>query len=112
MTINQAEANRVGLTPAQVADQVSGALLGEPAGEIRLDDRSIGVRVRAPDSVRFDPRLLGAIPVFSPQTHSAVPLGALATFQPIETRARAAAREPAADDHRRRRTSATARSAR
>ena len=75
MTINQAEANRVGLTPQQVADEVGGALLGVPAGEMRLDDRSVGVRVRAPDSVRFDPRLLGAIPVFSPQTQASVPLG-------------------------------------
>ena len=87
MTINQAETNRVGLTPSAVADQVSGALLGEPAGDVRLEDRSIAVRVRAPDSVRFDPRLLGSIPVFSAQTRSAVPLGTLATFQPIETRA-------------------------
>jgi multidrug efflux pump subunit AcrB len=87
MTINQAEANRVGLTPAQVADEASGALLGEPAGDIRLDDRSVGIRVRAPDSVRFDSRLLGSIPIFSTQTRASVPLGTLATFQPAETRA-------------------------
>jgi CzcA family heavy metal efflux pump len=87
MTINQSEANRVGLTPSQVADEVSGALLGEPAGEIRLEDRSVGVRVRAPDSVRFNPQLLPSIPVFSQQTHSAVPLGTLARFEPVETRA-------------------------
>jgi CzcA family heavy metal efflux pump len=86
MTINQAEANRVGLTPAQVSDAATGALLGLPAGEVRLDDRSIAVRVRAPDSVRFNPQLLGAIPIYSPQTKTSVPLGALATFQPTETR--------------------------
>jgi CzcA family heavy metal efflux pump len=86
MSISQAEANRVGLTPSQVADELSGTLLGQPAGEIRLDDRSVGVRVRAPDSVRFNPRLLASIPIFSPQTHTAVPLGVLATFQPVETR--------------------------
>ncbi len=86
MTINQAEANRAGLTPAQVADETSGALLGQPAGEIRLDDRSVGIRVRAPDSVRFDARLLGSLPIFSAQTHAAVPLGTLATFEPTETR--------------------------
>jgi len=44
------------------------------------------VRVRAPDSVRFDPRLLGALPVFSAQTHGSVPLGALASFQPTDAR--------------------------
>ncbi len=86
MTINQAEANRVGLTPVQVADQLSGALIGVPAGEVRLEDRSVAVRTRAPDSVRFDPRLLGAVPIFSPQTHVTVPLGALATFHPADTR--------------------------
>jgi CzcA family heavy metal efflux pump len=86
MTINQAEANRVGLSSQQVADAVSGALLGVPAGEIRLDDRSIAVRVRAPDSVRFNPRQIGSVPVFSTQTHTSVPLGALATFQPVDTR--------------------------
>jgi CzcA family heavy metal efflux pump len=86
MSISQAEANRVGLTPTQVATELGGTLLGEPAGEIRLSDRSVGVRVRAPDSVRFDPRLLGSIPIFSPQTHTSVPLAALATFQPVDTR--------------------------
>ena len=86
MTINQAEANRAGLSPQQVSDAVSSTLLGSPAGDIRLDDRSVSVRVRAPDSVRFDPRLLAALPVVSPQTHGSVPLGALATFQPTETR--------------------------
>jgi multidrug efflux pump subunit AcrB len=87
MTINQAEANRVGLTPAQVADEAGGALLGQPAGEIRLDDRAVAIRVRAPDSVRFDSRLLGSIPIFAAQTHASVPLGTLATFEPMETRA-------------------------
>jgi multidrug efflux pump subunit AcrB len=87
MTIDQAEANRIGLTPSQVADEVSGALLGEPAGEVRLEDRTVGVRVRAPDSVRFNPRLLGSIPVFSPQTRGSAPLASLATFHPTEARA-------------------------
>ena len=87
MTIDQAEANRIGLTPTQVADEVGGALLGEPAGEVRLDDRTVAVRVRAPDSVRFNPRLLGSIPVFSAQTRGSAPLASLATFHPVETRA-------------------------
>jgi CzcA family heavy metal efflux pump len=86
MTIDQAEANRIGLTPSQVAAEASGALLGEPAGEVRLDDRTVGVRVRAPDSVRFNPRLLGSIPIYSAQTHGAAPLASLATFQTTETR--------------------------
>ncbi|HET9012762.1 MAG TPA: efflux RND transporter permease subunit, partial [Gemmatimonadaceae bacterium] len=86
MEIAGAEANRVGLTPEQVASEVSGALLGVEAGEVRLSDRSVGVRVRAPDSVRFNPRLLGSLPVFSQTTQATVPLASLATFTPVDAR--------------------------
>jgi len=87
MSVKVAEANRVGLTPEQVAEQVSGALLGVEAGSMRLDDRSIGIRVRAPDSVRFDQRQLAALSILSPSTRQPVPLGSLADFKPGETRA-------------------------
>jgi len=86
MTVNEAEANRVGLTPDQVQNTVSGALLGVQAGEVRLEDRSIGVRVRAPDSVRYNPQQLGALPIVSPQTKVGVPLSSLANFQAQDTR--------------------------
>jgi multidrug efflux pump subunit AcrB len=87
MAINGAEANRVGLTPEQVAGAVSGALLGAPAGEVRLQDRSIGVRVRAPDAVRGDALRLGALPVVIPTSRTTAPLSALATFTATESRA-------------------------
>ncbi len=87
MHVNEAEANRVGLTPQKIADAAMGALLGAPAGEVRLEDRSIGVRVRAPDTVRFNRLQLNALPIVSTQTGAPVPLGTLATFQPVETRA-------------------------
>jgi CzcA family heavy metal efflux pump len=87
MHINEAEANRVGLTPQKIADAAMGALLGSPAGEIHLEDRSIAVRVRAPDTVRFNRLQLNALPIVSSQTGAPVPLGTLATFQPVETRA-------------------------
>ena len=86
MSVNEAEANRVGLTPDQVQAAVSGALIGVPAGEVRLEDRSIAVRVRAPDSVRYNPQQLGALPIVSSQTKTAVPLSSLATFQAQDTR--------------------------
>jgi CzcA family heavy metal efflux pump len=86
MSINEPEANRVGLTPTQVQDAVSGALLGVQAGEVRLEDRSIAVRVRAPDSVRYNPLQLGALPIMSPQSKTTVPLSSLATFQAQDTR--------------------------
>ncbi|MFL5615999.1 MAG: efflux RND transporter permease subunit [Gemmatimonadaceae bacterium] len=86
MAVNEPEANRVGLTPDQVQSAVSGALLGVSAGEVRLEDRSIAVRVRAPDSVRYNPQQLGALPIMSPQTKAAVPLSSLASFQAQDTR--------------------------
>ncbi len=99
MAINQSEANRAGLTPEAVARTVSGALLGAPAGEMRLDDRAVGVRVRAPDSVRFDPQRLASLPVFSPDTRVTVPLGRPRFVHSDGNPRRAAAGEPAADDH-------------
>jgi CzcA family heavy metal efflux pump len=87
MRVNGAEANRVGLTAEQISTAAMGALLGSMAGEVRLEDRAIGVRVRAPDSVRYNPNRLRALPIVSPQTGATVPLGTLADFQPTETRA-------------------------
>lgn len=87
MSINSAESNRLAMTPADVSAQVSGALLGVEAGEVRLEDRSVGIRVRAPDSVRLARQQLEGLPIVSPATHSAVPLGALASFQETESRA-------------------------
>jgi CzcA family heavy metal efflux pump len=87
MTFNRAEINRIGLTPLEVSDAVSGALLGVLAGDLRLEDRVVGVRVRVPDSVRFDSRQLGALPILSSQGRAVTPLATLATFKPIETRA-------------------------
>ncbi|HEU4587516.1 MAG TPA: efflux RND transporter permease subunit [Gemmatimonadales bacterium] len=86
MSVDEAEASRIGLTAAEVGAAASGALLGVPAGEIRLQDRSVGVRVRAPDSVRFNPLQLASLPIVSAQAGGSTPLGALARFQRRETR--------------------------
>ncbi|MBA3645196.1 MAG: efflux RND transporter permease subunit [Gemmatimonadaceae bacterium] len=86
MSISQSEANRLGITPEDVATKASAALLGAPAGEIKLDDRAVGVRVRAPDSVRYDASQLAALPIVSQPGKTPTPLGALATFTPLETR--------------------------
>jgi len=86
MKINGVESNRIGLTPEQVGASVQGALLGVDAGEIHLDDRATAVRVRAPDSIRFDPIQLGSLPIVSPQTHATAPLAALASFTQVDAR--------------------------
>ncbi|HJQ18916.1 MAG TPA: efflux RND transporter permease subunit [Gemmatimonadaceae bacterium] len=87
MTVNTAEANRVGMTPDDIANQVSGAMLGREAGALRLEDRSVEIRARAPDSVRFDVSQLPSLPLLSPVSRTPVPLGAVASFTPTESRA-------------------------
>ena len=84
MRVNQADADRAGLTPEDVGNAVSSALLGTSAGEIRVEDRPVGVRVRAPDSVRYDPVRLRALPIVA--GGRATPLGSLATFAPTQSR--------------------------
>ena len=84
--IAAAEAARIGMTPQQVGADVSGSMLGVAAGEIRRDDRSVGVRVRAPDSIRYDPLRLEALPIMG-QGRRATPLGALATVKTVDSRA-------------------------
>jgi multidrug efflux pump subunit AcrB len=87
MSINTAEANRVGMTAEDISSQVSAALLGREAGALRLEDRSVDIRVRAPDSVRFDQQQLASLPLLSPNARTPVPLGALASFTPTDSRA-------------------------
>lgn len=53
---------RLGTTPDQVTAQLDSALLGAQVGSIRRYDRLIGVRVRYPDPVRFDPAQVLAMP--------------------------------------------------
>ncbi len=87
MQIDGPEAARAGFTPSQVGSAVSGALLGVAAGEIRLEDRAVGVRVRAPDAVRNSPTALTTLPLLAPGSRKTTPLGSLARFAPGETRA-------------------------
>ena len=86
MRVNDNEASRLGLTAQNVSSSVTAAMLGLEAGEIRLDDRSIGIRVRAPDSLRFNAGGLSSIPVYSPASNRASLLGTLATFTPEDVR--------------------------
>ena len=61
--VDAAAAGRLGLTVAQVSDQLSHALLGNVATDLRLLDRTIPVRVRFPDRARFDPVTLANTPI-------------------------------------------------
>jgi len=86
MRVNQAEAERFGMAPVDVGSAVGAALLGVDAGEIRVEDRPVAVRVRAPDSVRFDPLRLRALPILAARGGQPTPLGSLASFEPAESR--------------------------
>lgn len=86
MHIDGVAAVRAGLTTPQIAGAVRGALLGVEAGEMRLDDRAIGIRVRAPDVVRENPTTLATLPLRAPGATAVTPLGAVAQFTSVDTR--------------------------
>jgi multidrug efflux pump subunit AcrB len=87
LRVNDAEANRIGLEPREVGSEVSGALLGVSAGQLRLEDHSIDVRVRAPDAFRFDAGNIGVLPIHDPVTRGSTPLASIATVTPVVSRA-------------------------
>src|SRR5439155_24079981 len=86
MRVHQAEADRIGLTPVDVGNTVAAALLGTSAGEVRIGDRPVAVRVRAPDAVRLDPLRLKALPILGTRARRVTPLGSLAGFEPAASR--------------------------
>lgn len=86
MRVDGAAAGRIGLTQRDVVVQVDAALLGVPAGVVRTDEREMGVRVRAPDAVRYDPESLSGLPIYGAGQAVPTPLGSLATFTRTETR--------------------------
>ncbi|MEZ4417061.1 MAG: efflux RND transporter permease subunit [Gemmatimonadota bacterium] len=87
LKIDPAAARRLGLTPSDVSAQVDAALLGTISGQLREGERAIGVRVHAPDDVRFDPTLLGQLPIYPPGVDDPTPLAILASFQEVTTEA-------------------------
>jgi CzcA family heavy metal efflux pump len=63
--IDPVAAGRAGLTVDQISTQLAADWLGETATSVRQLDRQIPVRVRYPDTVRFDPSRLASTPVRS-----------------------------------------------
>jgi CzcA family heavy metal efflux pump len=78
--VDPVAAGRYGLTVEQVSDQMAGSWLGEIATELRLPDRTIPVRVRLPDSFRFDPNKLGSTLIRTSDGKS-LPVSEVATMQ-------------------------------
>ncbi|MEP7087073.1 MAG: efflux RND transporter permease subunit, partial [Gemmatimonadota bacterium] len=87
LTVNGAEASKIGLDPQAVSAEVSGALLGVHAGELRLEDHAIDVRVRAPDSFRGDVARLDVIPIHVAGMHATAALASIASVTPAVGRA-------------------------
>ena len=85
--LDGAAATRLGITGDDVNTQLSAAMLGVDAGEVRAGDHRVPLRVHAPDSIRFDAEALATLPVFSPATKQEAPLGTLATVVRQDARA-------------------------
>ena len=79
--IDPTAAGRLGLTVAEVEQQVSAAWLGEVATDYLALDRDIPVRVRYPDAIRFNQGRLGETVIRGVEGKTA-PISALATVVP------------------------------
>jgi CzcA family heavy metal efflux pump len=77
--VDPARAAHVGLTVAEVSDQLQAGLLGESTTDFRLSDRLIPIRVRYPDSFRGQENNIRQFPIVA-ANKQIVPLESLATI--------------------------------
>jgi len=75
--VDSVQAGRLGMTVDQVSQQVSSGLLGNTATDLRLSDRTIGIRVRFPDGFRYNYDDVRQFPIVTPGKQ-VVPVSALA----------------------------------
>ncbi|CAN5362944.1 efflux RND transporter permease subunit [soil metagenome] len=76
--VNRDAAQRVAMSPDDVSFEVRDLLLGSRVGTVQRGDLVLGLRLRAPDDVRFHPEALADLPIATPRSES-VTLGAIAT---------------------------------
>ncbi|WP_059414355.1 CusA/CzcA family heavy metal efflux RND transporter [Cupriavidus basilensis] len=85
IVFDRAAIARYGLTVKEVADTVSAAMAGRPAGQIFDGDRRYDIVIRLPGNQRENLDVLGALPVMLPavtdQAHASVPLRQLVEFR-------------------------------
>ncbi|HUR35358.1 MAG TPA: efflux RND transporter permease subunit [Vicinamibacterales bacterium] len=81
--IDPTRAAKAGFTPEQITTQLAAGMLGAVATEVRRGDRLIDLRVRYPDSYRFDPAWVENFPLTT-DAGAVVPLQATADVQAIE----------------------------
>ena len=77
--IDPVAAGRYALTVSDVSDQMAGNWLGEVATDLRLADRTVPVRVRLPDSYRFNPDNLARTLIRTPDGKP-IPVSEVATM--------------------------------
>ncbi len=80
--VNPALAGRAGLTPEQVTRQVSAGLLGISETQFRQADRTIGIRLRFPDSFRGNYSSVQQFPVVTP-AKQILPLSSVAQVEEV-----------------------------
>ena len=78
--VDPVQAGHLGLTADQVSQQVGAGLLGLTETDLRQTDRTIGIRVRFPDSFRYNYPDVQQFPILTP-TKQIVPVSALASIQ-------------------------------
>jgi len=65
--VDPVRAARLGLSVAEVGAQARASMFGAAAGAVREADRLVGIRVRLPDNVRYDPQALHRVPIIGPR---------------------------------------------
>jgi len=75
-------AGRAGLTVDQVSEQVNAGLLGLEETQLRQADRTIGIRVRFPDTFRYNYDNIRQFPIVTP-AKQVIPLASLASVQQV-----------------------------
>jgi CzcA family heavy metal efflux pump len=80
--VDPVEAGRLGMTVEQVSQQVSAGLLGSTSTELRQTDRTVGIRVRFPDSFRYSFDDVRQFPIVTP-SRQIVPLTAVAQIEQV-----------------------------
>ena len=81
-SLNPALAGRAGLTPEQVSQQVTAGLLGISETQFRQADRTIGIRLRFPDSFRGDYSSVRQFPLVTP-SKQILPLSSVAQVEEV-----------------------------
>ena len=81
--VNPTRAAKAGFTTQEVSTQLADGLLGDVATAVRRADRLIDLRVRYPDTYRFNANWIREYPLVN-QAGTVVPLSATADVTPVE----------------------------